>query len=106
MQPKPIDERHLIDIDIQNRIVGATESIYPLQSPAELEGPQAEIDYDIARGNKASAKRDNSAIGFIERLRRLRAERARRRGELVELRKAGAKSNPDSEKGTHLDVVA
>lgn len=106
MQPKPIDERHLIDIDIQNRIVNMAQGVYPLQSPAELEGPQAEIDYDIARGNRRTPSRNNTTIDFNERLRRLRAERARRSGELNERDKSGDDNNTDGEKGAHLDIVA
>ncbi|UCD58782.1 MAG: hypothetical protein JSV16_06660 [Candidatus Hydrogenedentota bacterium] len=106
MQPKPIDSRRLLDIDTRNRLVDNSESVQHLRGVVDHKEHPAETDYDIIHDEMGRRNRDEAAKQFIDRLKRIRAERAKKRVEATEDESEAAKNPPNGQRGSHLDVEA
>ena len=103
MEPKPIDSRHLLDIDATQRTVDMG-GIPHLRRVSDHKEHPAETDYDIIHDEESRRNREEAARQFIERLKRVRAER---RTEPTEEEASEAqKRPPNGQKGSHLDIEA
>lgn len=105
MQPKPIDSRHLLDIDIQNKTV-TLEGVQHLRSVREHKEHPAETDYDIIHDELSGRERDESAKQLARKLLKERAERLRKEAESAEEETEESSSVSDDERGSHLDIKA
>jgi hypothetical protein len=106
MQPKPIEARHLLDIDTRNRLVD-TETIQYLRAVREHKQHPEETDYNIIHDEVSRRNREENARGFAEQQRRNRAEYAKNTAEPAkESLPEDEQNTPTEEKGSHLDVKA
>ncbi len=105
MQPKPIDSRHLIDVDAQKRLVN-TEGIRHLRSVREQEEHPAETDYDAVHDEASRRGSEETARQLIEQLKKARARNAKGEDETAEDEQSEAKPFPKGQTGSHLDVEA
>jgi len=108
MQPKPIDSRHLLDIDAQKRLVDMEGIVQHLRSVRDHKEHPAETDYDIVHDEAGRRNREETAEEFARRMKKAREERAKK----TPPRESGAEETPadsdssDTQKGSHLDIEA
>lgn len=105
MQPKPIDSRHLLDIDAQKRLVDMEGIVQHLRSVREHKEHPAETDYDIVHDEAGRRNREETAEEFARRMTKAREEAAAKKA-AGEQAPADTTSSPDSQKGSHLDIEA
>ena len=102
MQPKPIDLRHLLDVDAQKRLVDM-EGVEHLRSVREHKEHPAETDYDIVHDEAGRRNREETARQFLDRLRKTRGESKEKADDSAE---DDAATLPNGQKGSHLDIEA
>jgi hypothetical protein len=106
MQPKPIDSRHLLDIDAQKRLVDM-EGIEHLRSVREHKEHPAETDYDIIHDEAGRRNREETARQYIERLKKARVAHEKETGTPAEDDASDDSAVlPNGQKGSHLDIKA
>jgi len=106
MQPKPVDSRHLLDIDAQKRLVDM-EGVEHLRSVREHKEHPAETDYDIIHDEAGRRNREETARQYLERLKKAGTARGKKAGAPVEDDASDDSSVlPDGQKGSHLDIKA
>ncbi len=104
MQPKPIEARHLLDIDTRNRLV-EYEGIPHLRGVREHREHPAETDYDVVQ-EEARRNREEAARRSADELNKARRERTRKSNEPAEETLPNEGNQADSAKGSHLDIEA
>jgi hypothetical protein len=87
MQPKPIDSRHLLDIDRLRRVVDMEGFAEHLRAVREHKENPEETDYDVAHDEEGRGGRERTA---------------RQPGEAVKQKAAPT----NGKKGTRLDIEA
>ena len=100
MQPKPIDTRHLLDVDTRKRFVDGTGDIQQLRGVREHKEHPAETDYDIIHDELGRRNRDESAKRFIDGLKKDGDEPAE------EKESEDAANTPGSGRGSNIDAKA
>ena len=106
MQPKPIDSRHLVDVDAQKRLVDM-EGIAHLRSVREHKEHPAETDYDIIHDEAGRRNREETAKKYIDRLKKARIAHRKRTDEPAEDDASDdSAASPNGQKGSHLDIEA
>ncbi len=100
MQPKPIDSRHILDIDAQKRLVDMEGIIQHLRSVRGNKEHPAETDYDIIHDEATRRDRERAAKEIVKRLKKARTEPVP-----PEEASEGAKT-PSNGRGSHLDIEA
>ena len=106
MQPKPIDSRHLLDIDAQKRLVDM-EGVEHLRSVREHKEHPAETDYDIIHDEAGRRNREETAKQYLERLKKARVAQEKETGKPAEGDASEDSAVPSNgQKGSHLDIKA
>jgi hypothetical protein len=106
MQPKPIDSRHILDIDAQKRLVDMEGIIQHLRSVRGNKEHPAETDYDIIHDEADRRNRERAAKEIVQRLQHARAEPAGESSGHIEDTPGDAKPLSNGRKGSHLDIEA
>ena len=105
MQPKPIDSRRLLDIDLQKRIVDM-EGMQHLRSVSGHKEHPAETDYDIIHDEEGRRNRERSARQFSEQLKKVRAKNRKKPEKSAEDEASKEPRPSQNGKGSHLDLEA
>ena len=105
MQPKPIDSRRLLDIDLQKRIVDM-EGMQHLRSVSGHKEHPAETDYDIMHDEESRRNRERTAEQITEQLKKIQANNQRTAEKTAESTASNKTHRPQNGKGSHLDVEA
>lgn len=100
MQPKPIDSRHILDIDAQKRLVDMEGIIQHLRSVRGNKEHPAETDYDIIHDEADRRNRERAAREIVDRLKKARAEPP------PEEEASENAKTPSNGRGSHLDIEA
>lgn len=106
MQPKPIDSRHILDIDAQKRLVDMEGIIQHLRSVRGNKEHPAETDYDIIHDETGRRNRERTAKEIVKRLKKARAESLEESSGHSEEPSEDAKAPSNGRKGSHLDIEA
>jgi hypothetical protein len=106
MQPKPIDSRHLLDIDAQKRTV-EMEGIQHLRSVRGQKDHPADTDYDVIHDEAGRRNRDESARRFSRQPIEPPAATVPHEDEPAAPEPSeDVKKRVNGQKGTHLDIKA
>ena len=105
MQPKPIDSRHLIDVDAQKRLAN-TEGIQHLHGVREQKEHPAETDYDAVHDEASRRGSEETARRLIERLKKTRERNEKKETDTAEENQPESKPLSKGQTGSHLDVEA
>lgn len=105
MQPKPIDSRHLIDVDAQKRLVN-TAGVQHLHGVREEKEHPAETDYDAVHDEASRRYSEETSRQLIEELKKARKRSKKEETKASEANQAGSKPLSNSQTGCHLDVEA
>lgn len=106
MQPKPIDSRHILDIDAQKRLVDMEGIIQHLRSVRGNKEHPAETDYDIIHDEAGRRNRERAAEEIVKRLKKARAESTEDSAGHGEEASGDAKPPSNGRKGSRLDIKA
>jgi hypothetical protein len=105
MQPKPIDSRRLLDIDLQKRTVDM-EGMQHLRSVSGHKEHPAETDYDIVHEEEGRRNRERAAEQFSEHLKKIRAKNQKKSEHPAGHEAPNEPHISQNGKGSHLDVEA
>jgi len=105
MQPKPIDSRRLLDIDLQKRIVDM-EGMQHLRNVSGHKEHPAETDYDIIHDEEGRRNSERAAEQSSEQLKKVRAKNQKKPVKSAENEAPKEPQTSQNGKGSHLDVEA
>jgi hypothetical protein len=106
LEPKPIDSRHLLDIDAGRRIIDMEGFVREVrQAPPRRQHP-AESTNDVIRDETGRHSRPEQARVFADHFRRATEDREEQPPESAEGMYKRIRISPESQKGAHLDIEA
>ena len=107
MQPKPIDSRRLLDIDLQRRTVEMEGFADHLRGVSEQKEHPAETDYDVVHDEQGRRNGEESAKQSADKLKQSHSADDKKKSEPADKEPPDRpKSLPKSQKGSRLDIEA
>ncbi|GAB4341131.1 MAG: hypothetical protein Kow0099_17610 [Candidatus Abyssubacteria bacterium] len=106
LEPKPIDSRHLIDVDAGWRSVEMEGFVREAPRVREQRQHPAESIIEVRRDEFGRRSRPERARFFIDRFRRATQSQEEELPESAEETYKSGRVSPDTQKGAHLDIEA